>query len=59
VDVIVDPSRFLLELPADVTKKITVAEQRETDGFDALPEPRYQLPAFLEEPTDDDEGGVN
>jgi len=61
VDVVVDPSRFLLELPAEVTRNINVAQEREPDALDALPaEPRYRLPAFLEEPSDDgDDGGVN
>ena len=60
-DVVVDPSRFLLELPAEVTRNINVAQEREPDALDALPaEPRYRLPAFLEEPSDDgDDGGVN
>jgi DNA helicase-2/ATP-dependent DNA helicase PcrA len=60
VDVVVDPSRFLLELPANVSRKITVAQKPEPDGFDALPaESRYRLPAFLEEPEDDNSSGVN
>jgi DNA helicase-2/ATP-dependent DNA helicase PcrA len=55
VDTILDPSRFLSELPNDVRELITVAEERAPDGIDALPAGgRYTLPAFIEDPTDDD-----
>jgi DNA helicase-2/ATP-dependent DNA helicase PcrA len=62
VDVIVDPSRFVLELPQEVSCRINVTSRPESDGLDTLPpEPRYRLPAFLEDsPDDNDEsGGVN
>ncbi len=49
VDVIVEPSRFLLELPEEVRELVTVAEEPLSDGLDALPAGgRYRLPAFLE-----------
>ncbi len=62
VDVVISPSRFLLELPADVSDKLTVADDLRENALDALPEElRYRLPAFLEpSPADgDDNEGVN
>ncbi len=62
VDVVVDPSRFLLELPEGVFDRLNVFEEPEPDGLDALPGgPRYQLPAFLEpaDGEDGEDGGVN
>jgi len=57
VDVIVEPSRFLLELPGEVRELVTVAEERPSDGLDALPGGgRYRLPAFLDP---DGNGEVN
>jgi hypothetical protein len=57
VDTIVEPSRFLSELPAELRDLVTVAEERPSDGIDTLPSGgRYTLPAFLEEQEDD---GVN
>jgi DNA helicase-2/ATP-dependent DNA helicase PcrA len=54
VDLVIDPSRFVSELPADVFERITVAEQRALDGLDALPGgPRYRLPSFLDHPAGD------
>jgi DNA helicase-2/ATP-dependent DNA helicase PcrA len=54
VDTIVEPSRFLAELPAGLRDLVTVAEEKPEDGIDALPGGgRYTLPAFLEDPTDD------
>jgi DNA helicase-2/ATP-dependent DNA helicase PcrA len=54
IDTIVEPSRFLSELPAGLRELVTVAEERPPDGIDALPGGgRYTLPAFLEEPSDD------
>ncbi len=51
VDVIVEPSRFLAELPENVRELVTVAEDAPPDGLDALPAGgRYRLPAFLEDP---------
>jgi len=56
VDVLLEPSRFLTELPEEVTEVIQVVEEREPDGFDLLPSAdRYQLPAFL----GDDDDSVN
>jgi DNA helicase-2/ATP-dependent DNA helicase PcrA len=59
VDVVLDPSRFLSELPADVFERVNVAEERAPDGLDALPGgPRYRLPSFFEDAAvvaDDDE----
>ena len=53
VDVLVDPSRFLSELPDGVAEHVAIAAQRPPDGLDALPAGggRYQLPAFF---TDDE-----
>jgi DNA helicase-2/ATP-dependent DNA helicase PcrA len=49
VDVLVERSRFVQELPPEVSEPVNVAETREPDGLDALPGgPRYQLPSFLE-----------
>ena len=49
VDVLVERSRFVQELPPQVSEPVNVAESREPDGLDALPGgPRYQLPSFLE-----------
>jgi DNA helicase-2/ATP-dependent DNA helicase PcrA len=54
VDVIVNPSRFLAELPPELLDTLAVAAQSEPDGIDALPGGRYQLPAFLD-PDEDSE----
>jgi DNA helicase-2/ATP-dependent DNA helicase PcrA len=55
VDTILDPSRFLTELPAELRELKAVAEERPADGLDALPAGgRYTLPSFLKEPSDDD-----
>jgi len=60
VDVIVEPSRFLLELPRQVLELVTVAEERPADGLDALPNGgRYRLPAFLETTNPDGDDDVN
>jgi DNA helicase-2/ATP-dependent DNA helicase PcrA len=57
VDVLLEPSRFLTELPEEVTELLKVVEEREPDGFDLLPSAdRYQLPAFLD---NDDDDSVN
>jgi len=59
VDVLVEPSRFLEELPPGVAEQVVVREQREPDGLDALPAGgRYQLPAFLEDDDGDAGGGT-
>ncbi|MEX1310689.1 MAG: ATP-dependent helicase [Candidatus Sulfomarinibacteraceae bacterium] len=53
VDVLLDPSRFLSELPEGVRERIVVAAQ--DDEADLLPPGgRYQLPGFLDDPGDDD-----
>jgi DNA helicase-2/ATP-dependent DNA helicase PcrA len=55
IDTIIEPSRFLGELPPEVRELVAVAEERVPDGLDLLPEGgRYQLPAFLKEIEDDD-----
>jgi DNA helicase-2/ATP-dependent DNA helicase PcrA len=55
VDTILDPSRFLSELPPDLRELEAVSEDRPPDGLDALPSGgRYNLPAFLDDPPDDD-----
>jgi DNA helicase-2/ATP-dependent DNA helicase PcrA len=53
VDVLLDPSRFLSELPDEVRERIVVVEERD-DEEDLLPEGRYQLPDFLNDPSDDE-----
>jgi DNA helicase-2/ATP-dependent DNA helicase PcrA len=56
IDTIVESSRFLQELPSEVRELVAIAEEREPDGFDALPEGgRYRLPAFIDEANHDDE----
>jgi len=48
VDVLLNPSRFLAELPAAVTEDVSVHEIATTSGLDALPAGgRYELPAFM------------
>jgi DNA helicase-2/ATP-dependent DNA helicase PcrA len=55
VDTILDPSRFLSELPTEVRELIAVSEDRPPDGIDALPGGgRYILPSFVVDPTDDE-----
>jgi len=59
VDVLLDPSRFLLELPADTTERLVVHQPANEAELPALDEgSRYDLPAFLAEddPGDDDSG---
>ncbi len=46
VDVIVQPSRFLAELPADLTDRLNVVAPAAPPP--ALPPPQYRLPSFLE-----------
>jgi DNA helicase-2/ATP-dependent DNA helicase PcrA len=54
VDAILDPSRFLLELPEEVRELVTIEDQRLPDGIDRLPVGgRYKLPAFVDD-TDED-----
>jgi len=53
VDILLDPSRFVQELPDEATDKLAVIPEPLDDGFDALADGgRYQLPSFL----DDDSG---
>jgi DNA helicase-2/ATP-dependent DNA helicase PcrA len=52
VDVLLDPSRFLSELPEDVRDRLAVAEEREEEDQDLLPAGRYQLPGFIDDPDD-------
>jgi DNA helicase-2/ATP-dependent DNA helicase PcrA len=55
VDTLIEPSRFLSELPPEVRELVAIAEERPPDGLDLLPEGgRYQLPAFLKDGDDDD-----
>ena len=55
VDTILDPSRFLSELPSEVRELVAIDEDRPPDGIDALPGGgRYTLPPFLDDPSDDD-----
>ncbi len=47
-DVIVEPSRFLTELPDELTENLTCIAEQEEDGFDDMaPLGRYELPGFL------------
>ena len=56
VDTILDPSRFLSELPDVVRELVTVAEERRADGYDALPGGgRYTLPSFVDDASGDDD----
>jgi DNA helicase-2/ATP-dependent DNA helicase PcrA len=49
VDVLVERSRFVQELPPEVSEPVNVTETRDPDGLDSLPgSPRYRLPSFLE-----------
>ena len=55
VDTILEPSRFLVELPSDVRELVAITEDQPPDGIDTLPGGgRYTLPAFLDDPADDD-----
>lgn len=55
VDTLLDPSRFLSELPSGVRQLVAIAEERSPDGIDALPAGgRYTLPSFVDESSDDD-----
>ena len=58
VDVVLDPSRFLLELPTDRLESVSVRPALEGPTATALPEARYELPAFLESGNGTD-GDVN
>jgi DNA helicase-2/ATP-dependent DNA helicase PcrA len=56
IDTIVESSRFLQELPAEVRELVAIAEEHEPDGFDALPERgRYRLPDFVVDVNHDDD----
>jgi len=56
VDVLLDPSRFLQELPDEVSELVTVKAELEEDDLPALEgEGRYQLPGFLSGEGGDDE----
>jgi DNA helicase-2/ATP-dependent DNA helicase PcrA len=56
VDTIVESSRFLQELPTEVRELVAIAEERDPDGIDALPQGgRYRLPAFIDEADQDDD----
>ncbi len=48
VDVLLDPSRFLSELPEDARVLVAVAEELDEEQ-DLLPAGRYQLPGFLDD----------
>ena len=57
VDALLDPSRFLLELPEEVRELVTIEEENPPDGLDLLPPGgRYQLPAFLGGESEDEDG---
>jgi len=56
VDALLDPSRFLLELPEEVRELALVEAQQLPDGLDLLPAGgRYRLPAFLDDGSDDED----
>ena len=55
VDTILDPSRFLSELPSEVRELVAIVEDQPPDGIDSLPGGgRYTLPAFLDDKPNDD-----
>ena len=55
VDVVLDPSCFLTELPEGVTERLTVADPPTAEPLDELPGgARYQLPDWLEHDEDPD-----
>ncbi|MGD9253852.1 MAG: ATP-dependent helicase [Holophagae bacterium] len=57
VDTLLEPSRFVTELPGEVRELITIAHEEEPDGLDALPAGgRYRLPAFLDDADDENNG---
>jgi len=53
VDVLLDPSRFLSELPENVRDLVAIAEEQDEEDQDLLPAGRYQLPGFLDDPDDE------
>jgi hypothetical protein len=60
VDALLEPSRFLSELPTSVRQLIAIEEEREPDGLDALPGGgRYQLPSFIDSGGGSDDEDVN
>jgi DNA helicase-2/ATP-dependent DNA helicase PcrA len=57
VDVVLDPSRFLTELPPEVTEPLTIAAPVAEDPLAELPGgARYRLPGFLGDDGNDDDG---
>ncbi len=60
VDVVLEPSRFVSELPDGVAERVQVMPERPSDGLDLLPSvARYRLPAFLSEDDGEGDDGVN
>ena len=56
VDITIDPSRFLLELPRELFEQVVVKPQLGTgEAHPELPEGRYELPAFFDIPNDNDD----
>jgi DNA helicase-2/ATP-dependent DNA helicase PcrA len=55
VDVILDPSRFLLELPTELLEQVSIRPAPKDVAATALPEARYELPAFLDPGDPDDD----
>ena len=53
VDVLLDPSRFLSELPNGVRERVVVAAEEDADDL-LPPGGRYQLPGFIDDFGDDD-----
>ncbi len=58
VDVLVDPSPFLLELPGELLEHISVTPE-DVDDPPVLEGNRYQIPDFLSGPDDPDDTSVN
>ena len=55
VDVLLDPSRFLSELPDEVREHVVIAAEVEDDDANLLAGGgRYSLPGFLDDPGEDD-----
>jgi DNA helicase-2/ATP-dependent DNA helicase PcrA len=55
VDVLLDPSRFVSELPEEVRERVVVAVEHPEEDQDLLPAGgRYQLPGFIDDSGDDE-----
>jgi DNA helicase-2/ATP-dependent DNA helicase PcrA len=59
VDVLLDPSRFLSELPSDVVEPVLVRPPKDELALPELGSGRYDLPSFLLPDGDDDDDSVH